>query len=269
MIFVLYPPGCYGSYVAKCLYYYTELNLSNTVIFDFDLHGSSHNIRKNVDLRSKITTTHETKNCTNITVSILPDKDQYLDYFNNQFSKQSSSNLASYILEIFPDQIILDNIKKWGLNNTSINDTSRWVLREFFSYWLMDCMNVSYQACNFVVPGGVSINANNIFNNFYSTYQHVVNQLGLTITTEFESIMQNHKIFLQNQQFYNSQINCNSWVQDILNSNKLYSVSPCQTIFDESYIQCLLRQQGYGIECDNLNTFPSTAREMKKIIYKQ
>lgn len=269
MIFVLYPPGCYGSYVAKCLYYYTELNLNNTKIFNFDSTGSSHDIRNNVDLRSKIKTTHEIKICTNSTVSILPARDQYLDYFNNQFSKQASSNLVSYILEIFPDQNILDNLKMWRLNNTSINDAPRWVLREFFSYWLIDCMNSGYQVRNFVDPEYVSMTVNDIFDNFYSTYQHVVEQLGLTITTEFESIMQNHKIFLQKQQFYNSQINCNNWVQDILNSNKLDSVSPCQTIFDESYIQYLLRKQGYEIECDNLNIFPSTAKEMKKIIYKQ
>ena len=269
MIFVLYPPGCYGSYVTKCLYYYTELNPSNMVIFNFDSTGSSHDIRSNADLGSKIKTTHKIKNCTNDTVSILPVKDQYLDYFNNQFSKQSNSNLVAYILEIFPDQKIMNNLKKWGLNNTSITDSPRWVIRDFFSYWLMDCMDNGYQIRNFVGPGHVSMTTNDIFDNFYSTYQHIVEQLGLTITAKFEHIIQNHENFLQKQQFHTSQIRCNNWVQDILNSNKLDSISPCQTIFDESYIQYLLRQQGYEIECDSLNIFPSTAREMKKIIYKQ
>jgi len=269
MIFVLYPPGCYGSYVAKCVYYYTELNPNDAATFNFDSTGSSHDIRNNVDLLSKIKTTHEIKDHAGATVSILPVENRYLDYFNNQFSKQSRSDLMAYILDIFPDQSILDNLKKWGLSKPSISSSPRWILREFFSYCLIDCMSNGYQVHNFVGSDYVSITADDIFDNFYATYQHIVKQLGLTITTEFESIIQNHEIFLQKQQFHNSQINCNSWVQDILNSDTLDSVSPCQTIFDESYIQYLLRQQGYEIECDNLNIFPSTTSEMKKIIYKK
>jgi hypothetical protein len=161
------------------------------------------------------------------------------------------------------------NLKKWGLSKPYISSSPRWILREFFSYCLINCMSNGYQVHNFVGSDYVSITADDIFDNFYATYQHIVKQLGLTITTEFESIIQNHEIFLQKQQFHNSQINCNSWVQDILNSDTLDSVSPCQTIFDESYIQYLLRQQGYEIECDNLNIFPSTTSEMKKIIYKK
>jgi len=269
MIFVLYPPGCYGSYVAKCLYYYTELNSNNLKIFNFDSTGSSHDIRANAALTSKIKTTHEIKNCTGSTVSILPDQNRYLDYFNNQFFKQSRSDLMSYILDIFPDQRILFNLKKWGLNNTTISEVPQWILREFFSHWLTDCMSSGYQIDNFFDSKHISINTNDIFDDFYSTYQHVVNQLGLTITTERGLIIQNHKIFLQKQQFHNSQIRCNNWVQDILSLDKLDSVSPCQSIFDESYVQYLLRRQGYEIECNNLNTFPSIAEEMKKLIYKQ
>ena len=54
MITIVYPPGCYGHYIVKCLYYYTDLKNSNDEIFKFNENGSSHDIRENKNLNDKI-----------------------------------------------------------------------------------------------------------------------------------------------------------------------------------------------------------------------
>ena len=40
------------------------------------------------------------------------------------------------------------------------------------------------------------------------------------------------------------------------------------TCLDEIMIQKMLREKGYELKCDGLNTFPPTMNELRKIIYK-
>lgn len=45
---ILYPVGCYGNYLARCIYYYTTLGPITQVLFDFDDSGSSHAFRDDI-----------------------------------------------------------------------------------------------------------------------------------------------------------------------------------------------------------------------------
>ena len=54
-------------------------------------------------------------------------------------------------------------------------------------------------------------------------------------------------------------------LQTITNNN---TDSPCQTLIDEAYVQHSLREQGYEIQCDGLDTFPTNSRDLREIIYE-
>jgi len=268
MIFVLFPPGCYGSYFSKCLYNYTNLSPANNDLFDFGEHGHSHSIRKTVDRADKLKLGHALPSVVESefqTVYIKPSPGHALDYFNNQFAKENNFDLFGYINELLPNQDIVSALSKWNIDQITIDQTPVWVLREFFSFWIADCLNNSYCANN--DPGHVMISTLDIFDNFYVKFQETVEQLGLTTTTDADVIVSNHRAFLQNQKFHQSQIKCQLWADHVTTAST-DMLSPCQTIFDEAYIQHLLRQKGFEIECNNLNTFPNSATQLRSIIYK-
>jgi hypothetical protein len=268
MIFVLFPPGCYGSYIGKSLYYYTNLNPGQVGEFTFDHDGSSHSIRQDADLKTKIRVSHVTLDSRAQVVAILPSQDHCLDYFNNQFAKNAKFNLNEYINNLVKDDLSV-KLKNWGLDYTTIDSAPRWIMREFFSFWLIDCFANSYKCNSYLDRSSVSLSTNDIFQNFYNTILNISSALGLTVKSNRTQIESNHTAFLKKQQFHNSQINCVNWVNAIIDTNSTSCQSPCQTIFDEAYVQHLLRKHGYQIKCDGLNIFPVTSAEMQLLIYKQ
>ena len=46
------------------------------------------------------------------------------------------------------------------------------------------------------------------------------------------------------------------------------TASPCQTMLDEAYVQHCLREQGYEIRCDGLDTFPTNSSDLRELIYE-
>jgi hypothetical protein len=269
MIFVLFPPGCYGSYIGRSLYYYTDLNPRLPSEFVFNQHGSSHLIRQNVDLLTKIRVGHCLPNVYSQVVTLLPFQDHYLDYFNNQFAKNTNFNLTEYIRSLIDPTDFAIKLSNWGPKYTTIETAPRWVLREFFSFWLIDCFANRYNIDSYLVDQSVSISTVDIFQNFYYTIAKVSCALGLTLTASKPQIENNHAAFLKSQLFHKSQIKCADWVSAIINTNSTSCPTPCQTIFDEAYVQHLLRESGYQIKCDGLNIFPATSAEMQLLIYKQ
>ena len=100
MIKLYFPPGCYGTYVARCIYNYTNLRNEPFIEFTFGDNGDSHQYWYNLAAKLKIQQGHiETlfHANTDVIISILPCKSNRLDYYNNQFFKHSHGNLIEYI----------------------------------------------------------------------------------------------------------------------------------------------------------------------------
>ena len=96
-------------------------------------------------------------------------------------------------------------------------------------------------------------------------FPSLINRLGLTVMADSVTMKHNQSNWIAQQRYHNSQHKCDKWVQDILEDKD--SVSPCQTVLDEAYIQHCLREQGYEIRCDGLNVFPTTSRDLRELIY--
>jgi hypothetical protein len=273
MIKVLFAPGSYGTYLARCLYNYTDLRSESFIPFTFDDYSSNHQYRQDKIANTKINAIHLDSlikiNPTDIIVTLVPDTKHNLDYCNNQCFKQYRAEPISYILTHFLQGDVDSKLfKDWNYFGPLDNKVPIWMLREWCSYWITDLWNIEYNRKNYLaVTAGTQVEVTDLIDQFDQTFIDIVNKLGLTVNINSDIIYNTHKEFVNKQRFHNSQINCNQWATSTMNAN-IDLPMPALTIFEEAYIQHLLRQQGYKIKCDGLNKFPTTTSCLKKIIYK-
>lgn len=270
MIKVIFPPGCYGTFLSKCLYKFTDLNQSNTNDFVFDQFGSSHDFRNEQSSKKIIAFGHEETlkvNKTDKVIVILPCPEHKLDYFDNQFFKQQKKHLCNYIYSLGNSNEIQQKLSQnWNYHKKFGDDTPLWILREWCSFWIQDCLDHGYDPLRYEkFDGAIKINTQNIFENLENVILLLANKLELKVLADSNSIKIVHKNFVESQILHGIQKKCMTWVNDILQNNK--SDSPCLTIFDESYVQYLLREKGFEIQCDGLNSFPDDATQMRNLIY--
>lgn len=271
MIKICFPPGCYGNYIGRSLYSYTNLRLGEYSNFTFDEFGSSHAHQYNAEAKKQVELGHiDTLDITpgDQVIAILPCMDHTLDYYNNQFTKNSRGQITHFLEEQFSLTEIIQKLKlNWGLESVRIEDAPRWALREFLSMWITDCFANGYSTNNYSALTDITITTQDIFANFLPAIHGLCNKLDLQLVVDDSDILKNHTLFLAVQHYHNSQINCNTWVDSVIITDDDVS-SPCQTLFDEAYTQHLFRERGYEIQCDGLNIFPTTSATMKKLIYK-
>jgi hypothetical protein len=277
MIYVVYPRGCYGSYFSQCLYQYTVLTKEQQVKVSFDAHGSSHHARDNSNLRSVISPMHFEEyrdkcmqgiNKSSNIVVIMPNSEHCLDYINNHFVKHGKQNLVAYISSIFQRSEITEKLKNyWGYDQEFDENVPVWIMREFISMWIVDSWQDGYNIEKYKKLSGIQISTQDIFYNFINSFLSIAEYLNLKVTVDPSTILANHNIFIKKQSYHNSQSNCTQWAKDILSNGN--TINPCQTIFDEAYVQLLLKKDGYEIQCYNLNTFSEDAQSLRKIICKQ
>ena len=273
MITIVYPPGCYGHYIVKCLYYYTDLKNSNDEIFKFNENGSSHDIRENKNLNDKIKYIHEDQlNGISLvkgkTIAILPNQKHNLDYFNNYYSKQTNNQLLEYLTNIFfIDGIdaIDEKIKTgWGWTGKFGDSTPKWIMREFLSFWIYHYWENGYNLETYYDVSDIRIDTQDIFLNFTDTFSRMVSRLNLNIDVTLGEIIANHDSFVSKQIYHNSQLNCDEFVEMAVNTDKNVK-SPCQTILDEAYVQFSLRKRGIEIKCYDLNNFVRDSESLRAI----
>jgi hypothetical protein len=271
MIKILFTQGCYGNYLARSVYTYTNLRKEEYIPFDFDSAGSSHAYRQNIHAKKVIWLGHlNTFSSTKLdqTIIILPNQSHRLDYYNNQFHKHQQQQLIEHILtQISPEEINSKLKLGWGYNGLFDTNVPKWILREFFSLWIDECLHNGYSAEPYnSIPNQITVDAQNIILNFNNILNTICQQCGLTITVDRDLIAQTHVNFLKSQHYLNSQLNCEQWVNDTI-MDKDYP-TPVNTIFDEAYIQHIFRIHGYEIKCNGLNHFPKSSLEMKSLIYE-
>jgi hypothetical protein len=273
MIKILFPPGCYGTYFSRCLYSYTSLSSSDVTNFNFDTTGSSHEFRRNQLATSLMWFGHlDTFKSSpgDRIITILPDSNHYLDYYDNQFIKQGKGALISYLQsQISEVDIKYKLLQHWNYKSDRLDEQiPTWILREWFSFWIEHCWNNGYNINLYKqILSELQISTQDVFENIFQKLTECATIIGEKLRINSETILFNHSQFVKNQQFHNVQLKCQHWVNQILH-NEIACPTPCITIFDESYVQCLLRKQNFEIQCDQLNKFPLSSLEMKKIIYK-
>jgi hypothetical protein len=248
------------------------LRVGNFEPLTFDETGSSHIHRTNSSANNVIQCLHFDKSANTdhgLKLVILPSESHQLDYYNNQFVKQNKSQLILYIEDQISSIEIKEKLKScWNYTQEFNEHTPTWILREFFSFWIIDCFRDGYSLNDYSsIIADVVIETQDIFLNFEQTLVKVCQRLGLEINIEQHFITETHQQFLSKQRYHLSQLKCQQWVYDAI-KGQVDTPTPCQTIFDESYVQYLLRKIGYELLCDGLNIFPKTSMSLHKIIVK-
>lgn len=270
MIKVLFPPGCYGTYLTRCIYAYSNLRQEGFIPLDFDSSGSSHSYRTDNAAKAKVENGHiRTLNINNndAIISLLPDTNNNLDYFDNQYHKNNKDCIARYIRAGFSDNDISDKLKtNWNYTG-SLDTAPRWIIREWCSFWLTGLWKDAYNRKDYTNTNWYTLEVADLVDNFEASLGDIFDYLELTFTVEMSIIKETHTRFLSVQKYHNIQQKCQQWVDATINSGNLHLTN--LTIFDEAYIQFLLRDNGYEIYCNDLQKFPVESSAMKKIIYKQ
>jgi hypothetical protein len=272
MLNIIAPPGCYGTYIARCLHFYCD---STAVPYEmtFDAAGSSHSYREILNNSpDKIANSHlRDDNFVNqlslsTAVVITGHPDHLLDYHNNQFIKQALGNIIEFLVTHFSEDIIKEKLKQhWNYTDPLDDQVPLWIIREFWSFWMVDCWKDTYSIERYLnIPHSVGFCCSKLWtDDFYKLLLEICEKTNRTIYDSEENIKNNHLLFLSKQRYHNSQKRIIKWVDDVVNN--INSKSPCRTILDEAYVQHLLRSYGYEIQCDGLNLFPTTSLTLKKI----
>ena len=269
---ILFCRGCYGLYFGASLYYYTNLNPNpaNFESFKFQ-NGSSHAFRDvngtpDGNQTRSINLTHyaeelETKN----PIVIQPCRNNHLDYFINVLAKQHHYDLNSHLDQCFTLESL---VKKYKDNYDVTSDTiPNWVLREILSYSIDDVLSDSYRADDYIVTNldALVINANDIVNDYLNVFNQAVSHWGLLRLTDEDTILRKHDEFLEKQLHHNVQYKIAEFCDAIIsNADLTYKF---QTIYEEAYLQYLLRVNGYELKCNGLNELPSTAKEFEDLVF--
>lgn len=239
--------------------------------FSFLDNGSSHEHRANLHAKTVIQEGHKNTlliNEEDSVVTIFPCVEQQLDYYNNQFFKQQHGHLIDYILCHLTQTDAEHKLStQWGYSGKFDSGVPRWIMREWCSFWIADVLNSSYDVTLYSKIKSVArLSTQDIFENFSETLINLVKILRLDITVSTDIIHKQHVEFLSAQKFHNSQIRCHQYLQDLLND--IDTSMHIQSIFDEAYMQHLLRQRNLEIQCDGLDNFPSTTKQLKLLVYE-
>ena len=276
MIRVLFPPGCYGNFISQCIYRFTNLNVGASGDF-FDAAGSSHGFKNLSDADEKISCEHidtYAPNPGDITVTVLPDADHVMDYYNNQFTKTWNNDVYQHLsvntlIDRFRTKLFpwLPQEVDWSKNIDPILSVSRGVLRELLSLEIQTQLDITYDRSRYsTLPHQTQVSAEDFFDNFSDVFAQICQALGLTISATGKEIELVHQEFVTKQQYHGSQIRSQQWIQDIIQNKN--TPSPCQTFLDEAYVQHLLREQGWHIPSHEVEVFPATSQQLKTIIYQ-
>ena len=241
------------------------------VEFEFDNSGSSHQHWDNPNAPTMIKQGHLgilEYNGTEQVVVVLPCQDHKLDYLNNQFFKYKLGQIIDFVLPIISQQEATNKLnKQWNYTGNFDNTIPRWIMREWISFWINDVLTswanpTGYNELNSVVQ----FSTQDIFEDWPNTIIDVVSKLGLTLSVDQDMIQKQHKKFLAVQKSHNSQNKCYQYVNELLAGNDVKMT--LHSIFDEAYIQHLLRQYNLEIQCDELNIFPTTTQQLKNLTYE-
>jgi hypothetical protein len=247
-IHVIFCPGSYGTYLAWAIYSYSNLN-TDPIIMPFTEAGSAHNFRKYAGF-IKVQAKHEIDASTVDCVIVTPT--QYVTYLNNR--------LVKFKCGLGIDDASLQN---WGEHSDST-----WARREYYSLVVGDLLNTSKTQYDFTTVADninfIRVDAERILFDLVAVLKEVYAKFNLTCTSDLTTILENHEKYMSLQPFMYLENTVNEILDGVLNS-KLVKIAGLP-LLAEAYIQHVLREQGYDLQCHGLDEFPSDTLSLRKLL---
>lgn len=254
---VLFHPGSYGTYLSWCIYTYSELNRERRIELPFSSGGGAHLFHRSEGIKI-VQPTHTLPAVTKNVIFIEPLLSKCLEYLNNQHMKEHDFDHTAVLH-------LLDYKKKLDMQwQTEIIE--RWHDRELLSFFLPDFFKNSFKEYNYELTNYNSINVtfDDIIYSLNETILKILDFFKLTAIDTIKKLPDIHDKFYRLQKNINKDEIALRYADAAINRKK-FVIENC-TLYDEAWIQHLLRMQGYNIKCWKLNQFPYCASELTNLL---
>ena len=263
---VLHICGSYGTYLAWCFYTYSNLNYQNNITLNYNDNGNM--LYRLYEGWNIVNIAHDfyhpDVHFENI-IHINADRDNFIEYMNNNFyvNQNNKEILPSYLNEW------MNHEYKNKMKSYDLEIAEPWVNRELLSFFLEDYFHATEQNHKNIDYDKINVfkcTRNDILYKMENLLENLYDFFNLEKNANFKLVSEIHSKWLQTQKNINKDLIIKQFVFDVLhnNENNISNLS----IFDEAWIQHLLRQNGFEIQCFQLNKFPCNSFELRKIIYK-
>jgi hypothetical protein len=287
---IVFNGGSYGTYLEWAL---TTLTTNEKIVVPFTSLGNSHGFVGNhlIDMAgwqkftagnssyafvrvhpktTKQESLSQNLDCMLNTVDkiiyLYPDHRTKLLVINNYFTKVWN-NWWSYQ---FDKEISQDYIyNNWPVDRSvDINDLPNWIKREFLSYYLMPSWHDQvewYHPDTWQHPRCLMLTVSELLCDFVSSLTKIKNFCQLTYIKDPQQLIPYHNWMLSLQRHLPQDALCNEIVARTINDEAFeWNTLP---LASEGWIQWELRNLGYEIRCDGLDTFPTDSIQLKNLLY--
>ena len=179
-----------------------------------------------------------------------------------QYHKISVSNSAEVRLEIFCGDNRKD-IVNWNQSYTNWKQMQSWELREWFSLFYPQWIKEWIESPAQVDKNWIVINTREILCNTEQTFEKIIKSTGFTKNKKDLTKFAND--WRQGQQYVLDQHELIDHAVERIITQVDFSWSSLN-IIAEAMIQYKLRESGFEIRCDGLNTFPTNSIEFHKLL---
>lgn len=286
MINVLYVPGTFGSTIEYILRSHTKeyqiepsSPLTNGSMHGFEQHAHLINQQQLFEYF------HTQGDSNHIATIIYPWKEFGLDIILDYIKKNTNTNKRNILvycdgfdfaeqnllfqyhkiaveqgLEIFTESDS-HNFTGWNSNYTTWSDLQPWEFREWFSLCYPNYIK-SWTYFPAVSDDFLVVSGNDILYNTIPTLLEIIKFCNLTIDKDLVPFVEEWQ---SRQQYILQEYKILSTIVDCTVKKQPYTW-PNLNIIAESIVQQKLRQQGFEIQCDGLNIFPTDSLELHTLL---
>lgn len=263
---VIFAPGCYGHYLAQCIYTHSDLNHDGHKL-NIGSSGDSHQSRRTDWFGDLVYCEHPDvyrEGSSDHAVVIVPDSCHALDYFVANYVKTYGSNWQAWMQRHFQECQPL--LQGWG-TFASWDQVPNWVQREFMSLNIQAWLAAGYNADGYhQLRSTYTLCTNDLFDVISPWFGQMLLTLGLKQTASDAAIDEMHSHFIQQQACHNLQNHCIQWCKQVLCD--VESQLKILNVVQEAYVQAWFRDAGYGVRCQDLEALPTNSLEMKTLLYE-
>lgn len=201
-------------------------------------------------------------------IYIYPDQDSVLLVINNWLSKVRSDWWSH-------DIVASEGLEKIHANwpscaDLEVDEIPVWVRREFLSYYLMPTW---YDQVEWYHPAVwkrdrcVTITVGQLLYNFESCMTELQRFANLDFCKSIDQILPYHQTMIQLQKYLTQDSLCKKIVEATLNDRMFDWTNQDVPLPSQSWIQWQLRNSGWEMQCNELDTWPSNSVHLKQLLY--
>ncbi len=276
---ILYPPGCYGSFVTWLL---KNVNVPvDKIKLPFLKDGSAHD-------RITIMTSSCIISFEHFSEDILqfhyPDSPEAWQELMKIFTNYKKYNIIAISFDFYSKLWLMNNIEDKIANNITRNEEfltllanwgtppyDAWQIRECLScyfhlfehritHWMGSIRNVTQQQPDV----GFYFNISGLRDNFEETIKRLCYFCNIEYLDSTIDYIKTQWILSQKHLYKDNIVN--SIINNIVD-HKDFIITDQLSIIDEAYVQHKLRDRGIELKCYNLNEFPKTNVEFQELLY--